>query len=113
MRSISRKQQLLAAGDDNGTVHTFEVPWSLRRPPKNEVNHLNKFFDDQEERLKYLKQAKDGRISFTEGGSDVALPVIETDEDWEVKAKVQYEEYLAFEKYWLNELGLLSDIVQV
>ncbi len=31
------KQQLLAAGDSNGTLHILEVPWGLRQPVNQEL----------------------------------------------------------------------------
>ncbi len=31
------KQQLLAAGDSNGTLHILEVPWALRQPVNQEL----------------------------------------------------------------------------
>ena len=34
------KQQLLAAGDEVGTLHIMEVPWNLRHAPPNEVSFL-------------------------------------------------------------------------
>ena len=120
VRSISKRQQLLAAGDNNGTVHTLEDPWSLRRSPKDEVNRISKFFHTQEQRLKLAQQPEStGGASFTTGdkesiasplGGD-SLAVVETDAEWEAKAKMQYEEYLLIEKYWLDELALVSDVV--
>ena len=67
-----------------------------------------KFLDTQEDRLKFLQQPENNKI--TTGVMDLPFPEVETDEEWEVKAKVQYEEYLAFEKYWLKELGLVTDV---
>ena len=36
------KQQLLAAGDQVGTLHVIEVPWNLRHVTINEVCILKK-----------------------------------------------------------------------
>jgi kynurenine formamidase len=38
-RVCAGKQQLLGIGDDTGTLHILEVPWSLRQAVPNEVAH--------------------------------------------------------------------------
>ena len=35
----TEKQQLLAVGDNSGTLHILEIPWSLRQPTPGEVSH--------------------------------------------------------------------------
>ena len=39
------------------------------------------------------------------------LFVGETDEEWEKRARVEYEQYLAFEQHWLAELGIVTRVV--
>ena len=42
---------------------------------------------------------------------NVAEPHIELDEEWEVRAKTEYSEYLNMEKKWLTELGVLQEVI--
>jgi hypothetical protein len=42
-RVCAGKQQLLGIGDDTGTLHILEVPWSLRQAVPNEVAHRKLF----------------------------------------------------------------------
>lgn len=39
MLCFTEKQHLLAVGDNAGTLHILEIPWSLRQPTPNEVSH--------------------------------------------------------------------------
>lgn len=39
MLFFTEKQHLLAVGDNAGTLHILEIPWSLRQPTPNEVSH--------------------------------------------------------------------------
>jgi len=122
VRSTSKRQQLLAVGDGVGTIHTFQIPWSLRRSPKNEQSLIKNFFDTQQKRL----HSKERQGVFTSGASGVVynenelsrsgedeggIFVGETDEDWEKRARVEYEQYLAFEQHWLAELGIVTRVV--
>lgn len=38
---LTEKQHLLAVGDNAGTLHILEIPWSLRQPTPNEVSALS------------------------------------------------------------------------
>jgi dynein intermediate chain 3, axonemal len=39
------RQQLLAVGDEGGTLHIFEVPRNITRPVHNEEDIMRKFLD--------------------------------------------------------------------
>ena len=47
--SISSKQQLLAAGDESGTLHIFEMPKSLVKPAHKEAIIMSAFLDRERE----------------------------------------------------------------
>ena len=38
VRIYTDKQHLLAVGDQTGTLHILEVPWTLRHPSSSEVS---------------------------------------------------------------------------
>lgn len=44
-----RQQQLLAVGDDLGTLHIFEVPRNLTRPVHKEYDIMLKFLDREQQ----------------------------------------------------------------
>lgn len=46
-------RQLLAVGDDQGTVHVMEVPRILRRAGNNEKTFTLTFFDREVKRVAY------------------------------------------------------------
>lgn len=110
--SITSKQQLLAAGDEVGTLHIMEVPWTLRHSPQNELNIIEGYLEREASRLEYVSN----RSKSTRGGEKLTIkdenvqePVVELDEEWEVRAKVQYEEYLVLERRLLVELGVTAE----
>ena len=47
--STSSKQQLLAAGDESGTLHIFEMPKSLIKPAHKEAIIMSAFLDRERE----------------------------------------------------------------
>ena len=47
--SASSKQQLLAAGDESGTLHIFEMPKSLVKPAHKEAIIMSAFLDRERE----------------------------------------------------------------
>ena len=51
------KQQLLAAGDEAGTLHIFEMPRNLIRPVHKEANVMQGFLDREQELSVYVKAA--------------------------------------------------------
>jgi hypothetical protein len=53
--SSTAKQQLLAAGDESGTLHVFEMPKSLVKPAHKEAIIMSAFLDrEREVRKHYL-----------------------------------------------------------
>lgn len=51
------KQQLLAAGDESGTLHVFEMPRNLIRPVHKEANVMQIFLEREHELSTYVKAA--------------------------------------------------------
>ena len=47
--------QLLALGDETGTLHVFEVPRSLTRPVPKEEQIMQSFFEREQARGEYIK----------------------------------------------------------
>lgn len=47
--TLSMKHQLLAAGDETGTLHIFEMPRSLVRPAHKEAALMSAFLDRERE----------------------------------------------------------------
>ncbi|EDV22170.1 uncharacterized protein TRIADDRAFT_29120 [Trichoplax adhaerens] len=50
---LSSRQQLLAAGDKEGTLRIMEVPWNLHHPSSNERLTMENFLDREIKRLEY------------------------------------------------------------
>ncbi|XP_065906152.1 dynein axonemal intermediate chain 3-like isoform X2 [Dysidea avara] len=109
---ISNKQLMLGVGDLGGTLHILEVPWSLRHPSSHEVTVMESFFDREVKRLEFVGERQQLRNQ-QKKEIDAALvakeqeskKVKETD-NWESKAKTEYEDYLNLENALLIELGL-------
>jgi hypothetical protein len=55
----STKQQLLAAGDEQGTLHVFEMPRNLIRPVHKESAVMQTFLDREFELSSYVKATTD------------------------------------------------------
>jgi hypothetical protein len=53
--SSSAKQQLLAAGDESGTLHIFEMPKSLVKPAHKEAIIMSAFLDRERE-VRHINQ---------------------------------------------------------
>ena len=53
--STNTRQQLLAVGDETGTLHVFEVPRALIRPVPREEAIMAAFFDREQQRAEYVK----------------------------------------------------------
>lgn len=109
---ISNKQLMLGVGDLGGTLHILEVPWSLRHPSSHEMNIMESFFDREVKRLEYVGERRQLRIN-QKKEIDAALAAKEQEskkvkevDNWESKAKVEYEEFLNLENALLIELGL-------
>lgn len=54
-------RQLLAVGDDQGTVHVMEIPRILRRAGNNEKMFTHTFFDREVKRVEYCESRNQER----------------------------------------------------
>jgi len=72
--TATANKQLLAVGDDQGTVHVMEVPRNLRRMLNNEKQFAANFFKREENRVEYMLRRREAAKS--EGGKaeEVVLP---------------------------------------
>mmetsp|Transcript_7006 Transcript_7006/g.6284 ORF Transcript_7006/g.6284 Transcript_7006/m.6284 type:complete len:769 (-) Transcript_7006:8-2314(-) len=55
--SINLRQQLLAVGDETGTLHVFELPRNLVRPIHKEETVMSMFLDRENQRNKFVKES--------------------------------------------------------
>jgi len=117
------RQQLLAVGDESGTLHIFEIPRNLTRPLHKEETMMSKFLERELLRMKYLKgialsggeNKESATTSFNEvnAWSTVADGKNSGDSD-ETKTLSQEdlakeeEMFAKLEAQFINELGLLS-----
>jgi len=65
-------KQLLAVGDDLGTVHVMEVPRNLRRAVNNEKGFTLNFFEREQKRVAYVEQRAVERKEAAEAAKQAA-----------------------------------------
>ncbi|KAK6180530.1 hypothetical protein SNE40_012670 [Patella caerulea] len=113
---VTQKQQLLAVGDNSGTLHVLEIPWSLRHPTNNEYNGVHNYFDREIKRRTFVVERWDFREkekreleAEAKRKAGIAPNVVLTDEEIEIKQKIEYQAYLDEESSFLRELGLKDD----
>jgi len=110
--------QLLAAGDDQGTLHVLEIPRNLRRAPSAEKTAIEQFFVREVERVHYVHQRLAEREKDAHDAADVAATAAAAEaqldlagageegaEEDEFDAKAE-EEYRNLEAAFREELGL-------
>merc|ERR1719316_2022061 len=73
----SANRQLLAVGDDQGTVHVMEVPRNLRRAANNEKHFAGNFFAREEKRVEYVQRRIEQRKEEGSGGGEDKPAVVE------------------------------------
>jgi len=108
----STHRQLLAVGDDQGTVHVMEVPRILRRSGNNEKMFTLTFFEREVKRVEYgqrrAEQRKDEQQLLAEKGE----PELEkSDSTIDKVAKEEEMLELAFkakEETFMEEMGLVE-----
>eukprot|EP00118_Oscarella_pearsei_P015193 m.135700 g.135700 ORF g.135700 m.135700 type:complete len:900 (+) comp38161_c0_seq11:190-2889(+) len=106
---MSYKQQLLAVGDQLGTLHIVEVPWNFRHSSSNEVGVMEAFFEREVNRVVYFE----GRER-TRGSGDVGEE-LQVEKEQEVGIGVgdeleqAYKAYLDLENKLLIQLGLRDE----
>ena len=119
--SSSARQQLLAVGDESGTLHIFEIPRNLSRPVHKEELTMSKFLDRELMRMRYVKGVAttggDNKETSGQGFHDANV-FAETKQDMDAvhESKTLSQEDMAkeeesfakLEAQFIAELGLLS-----
>ena len=78
--TLSGARQLLAVGDDQGTVHVMEVPRNLRRAANNEKAFAGNFFAREEKRVEYVQQRSEALAEGGGGGAEAGGAPVEVKE---------------------------------
>ena len=106
--TTSATRQLLAVGDDAGTVHVMEVPRNLRRAAANEKAFAVNFFEREEKRVEFVERRAaelaeaPGREAPAEATGAPAEP-----KEGEATAEEKLEAiFRATEEKFLEEMGL-------
>ena len=107
----SMNRQLLAVGDDQGTVHVMEVPRILRRAANNEKTFTHTFFEREVKRVEYGQRRSEQRKEEHAAKADKADP--EADKGEGAADKAAKEEMLeltfrAMEETFKDEMGLVE-----
>lgn len=113
---VSQKQHLLAVGDNSGTLHILEIPWSLRHPTPNELASVSNYVEREVKRRNFVVQRWDFREqekreleAEQKKKAGIAPNVILTDEEIEYRMKQEYHQFKEEEQAFLRELGLLKE----
>ncbi|KAL5486545.1 hypothetical protein EMCRGX_G019042 [Ephydatia muelleri] len=111
--SLSSQQAMLALGDAGGTLHIFQLPWSLCNPSSKEIVHMEAFFDREVKKLEFVTERAELRArAKRDKDSATQNAVKEESKDAlvssEANAKKMYEDYLAMERALLIQLGVIE-----
>lgn len=79
--TASARFQMLAVGDEIGTLHVFEVPRNLTRPVHNEVAIMQKFLEREHQRWEFTKAAAMADSGVVEAESADRMAGLMNDED--------------------------------
>ncbi|CAF3614114.1 unnamed protein product [Adineta steineri] len=116
IKTISSKQQLLAAGDSNGTVHILEIPQSLRQPINQELQVVTNYLQRETERRDFVKhrwnlreeeKREKERLAAMKMG--IAPSHIPTQDEIDIRMKNEYNDFIQFEFSVLQEMGLRDE----
>jgi hypothetical protein len=109
-------RQMLAVGDDQGTVHVMEVPRNLRRASSSEKGFAANFFGREEKRVGFVERrletlkegggAGDGKAEGAEPTGAAAADAKEGELTAEEKLE---KDFLEMEAKFLEEMGLQQD----
>ena len=107
---------MIAIGDNLGTLHVMEVPWSLRRHISGEQQAVKTYFARETERRSYVKERwdirekeKDEMVKAAAAKAGVGPAHIPTEEEINIRLMGEYNEFLKFEASILREMGLKDD----
>ncbi|KAL4236475.1 WD repeat-containing protein 63 [Mactra antiquata] len=113
---VSHKQHLLAVGDNAGTLHILEIPWSLRLSTPNELTGIANYIEREVKRRSFVVQRWDFREkekreieAEAKRKAGIAPNVVLTDEEIEYRQKMEFQAFQEAENNFLRELGILKD----
>ncbi|CAH1773609.1 unnamed protein product [Owenia fusiformis] len=113
---ITNKQHLLAVGDNSGTLHIMEIPWSLRVPTPNELQGVTNYFDREVKRRAFVVARWDFRErekmeieAESKRRAGIAPNVQLTEDEIVYRMKQEYNAYLDEEASFLRDLGLKQE----
>uniref|UniRef100_A0A8C5Q007 Dynein axonemal intermediate chain 3 n=2 Tax=Leptobrachium leishanense TaxID=445787 RepID=A0A8C5Q007_9ANUR len=110
---VFTKQHFLAVGDDQGTLHVLEIPWSLHHASANELLTVQHYFDREVKHLEYAEQRRERRkarkretdkekdIQTDEAAQTLMLETME-------EIAREYGDFLQTEQSVMTELGLVG-----
>ena len=105
----SAQRQMLAVGDDQGTVRVMEVPRNLRRAANNELKFATNFFSREEKRVKYVQRRLEVISELRQAAKGEAQPVpVPTGDDAGKEGEGEDKLELAFralEETFVEEMG--------
>jgi WD40 repeat protein len=109
--AFSYKHHLLAVGDQVGTLHILEVPWSIRQPSSSEYPIIESLFEREASRVVFANERAVKRASENDKDSDPIAAqqkseVVGEKDSEEDAFKKDYVEYLSLENTLLVALGL-------
>lgn len=112
---FSNIRQLLAVGDDSGTLHVLEIPWNLQKLMPNELASFNNYIERETKRQEFIMKRwnlreQEKRQKELEKKSVIRRPQNLTEEDIDEKLKALYDAYLEEEAAVLRSLGLKADL---
>lgn len=112
--SLSSQQAMLALGDAGGTLHIFQLPWSLSNPSSKEVAHMEAFFEREVKKLEFVTERAEMRVKAKRDKDSTANQNVAKEESkdtpvsLDAKAKKMYEDYLTMERTLLIQLGVIE-----
>nr|KAG5698305.1 hypothetical protein BaRGS_017007 [Batillaria attramentaria] len=113
---VTQKQQLLAVGDNSGTLHILEIPWSLRQATPGEFNAFTNYIEREVKRRAFVvqrwnfrEQEKQEMAAETKRKAGIAPNVTLTDEEIEYKMKLEYKAFLDEQHNFLREMGIVKE----
>ncbi|KAK2179552.1 hypothetical protein NP493_483g01017 [Ridgeia piscesae] len=116
--AVTAKQHLLGIGDDHGTLHILEIPWSLRKPTHNELNGVSNYFEREVKRREFVlhrweirEKEKMELEAEANRKAGIAPQISMTEEERDYRNKSEYNTFLGEEAVFLRSLGLLKDEV--
>ena len=121
LQSTSTRQQLLAVGDEAGTLHVYEVPRNLIRPAQKEQQLMAAFLEREAEKHAYVRETfkagvADSRAAEDDSRLNTAEPKEPLSSEQLAKAahdaaKKEEDDFLKLELAFISEVGLPRELL--